>query len=77
MNKLINNYKNQSFLLLIVSILAVSCTTDHFVNSKDGLKIAYSKYGNGSDLIVLYTVGHAIDLIGTIRLTISEVIIKL
>ena len=52
MNKLINNYKNQSFLLLIVSILAVSCTTDHFVNSKDGLKIAYSKYGNGSDLIV-------------------------
>lgn len=49
---IIMNKKNQILQILIVSLLTISCNTDHFTESKDGLQIAYSAYGKGADLLV-------------------------
>lgn len=48
----LSNRNVSSLLLIILSTLCISCSHQHFAASKDGLKIAYSEYGQGDDLLV-------------------------
>ena len=48
----INNWKFRSVLLILLPTFFIACSHHHFVHSKDGLKIAYSEYGQGDDLLV-------------------------